>query len=155
MAAFLGEDTLVQKHLASSQKLLSQLPREYNDQFDHVSWYQYKGTCALILNQHECAAEELQQAIDNLPARSIIRLATTLCVSPLYARSPNRDPCLEVTKRAADVVKTISAPRLNKQFVEYVHQEILASFPDDYEIKSFAADIQLQILPVERVVHLN
>ena len=72
MAAFLGEDTLVQKHLASSQKLLSQLPREYNDQFDHVSWYQYKGTCALILNQHECAAEELQQAIDNLPARSMI-----------------------------------------------------------------------------------
>ncbi len=143
MAAFLGKDTLMQRYLDSSQMVLTQLPYEYNDEFDHTSWHQYKGTCALILNQNNTAAEELQMAIDGLPPQSMIRHIITL--TPLaiaYARERQRDRCLETIKRAATVVKTINSSSLNKQFVDYIQQEILGPFADDQDIQAFASETQ-------------
>jgi len=147
MAAFLGNDTLMQRYLDASQMFLAQLPYEYNDEFDHASWHQYKGTCALILNQNDIATEELQVAIESLPPQSMVRHIITL--TPLaiaYARERNRERCLETIKRATTVVKTINSASLNKQFVDYLQREILVPFADDQDIQALASETQQRLM---------
>ncbi len=147
MAAFLGNDRLMQRYLDVSQTFLAQLPDEYNDEFDHASWHQYKGTCALILNQNDTATEELQMAIDSLPLQSMVRHIITL--TPLaiaYARERNRERCLETMKKATTVVKTINSASLNKQFVDYLQREILVSFAGDQAIQALASEAQQQLM---------
>jgi tetratricopeptide (TPR) repeat protein len=147
MAAFLGNDTLMHRYLDASQTFLAQLPYEYNDEFDHASWHQYKGTCALILNQNDTATEELQVAIESLPPQSMVRHIITL--TPLaiaYARERNRERCLETIKRATTVVKTINSASLNKQFVDYLQREILVPFADDQDIQALASETQQRLM---------
>lgn len=148
MAALLHNDLLHQKYLDASQSMLAQLPYEYNDEFDHVSWHQYRGTCALILNQNDTATVELQRAIDSLPLQSMIRhIITLLPLIIAYAREENRDRCLESIKRAIVVLKIINSPTLNKQCVDYIQQEVVSLFRGDHEIQEFAYEAQRQLAP--------
>ena len=147
MAALLGKDKVMWEYLDTSQTMLSQLPYEYHDEFDHVSWHQYSGTCALILNQNDKAAEELQTAMDRLPPESLIRQIITLMpLAIAYARTKDRERCLETLKRAAVVANTIHSPTLNKQFANYIQQEMLGSFTSDRDFQTFASDIERQVL---------
>jgi len=155
-AAFLGETKSVHKHLDASEALLELLPPTYTEEFDHASWHQYSGTCALILKQYEHASEELVRAIDTLPQQWLVRHATALMpLAIVYARQRERDRCVEIAKKAAQVVKAMNAPSLNRQFVEYLEQEILSSFPGDSHISTFVTDARQQLLATPASAHID
>jgi tetratricopeptide (TPR) repeat protein/DNA-binding XRE family transcriptional regulator len=146
-AAFLGEFKLVQKHLAASESLLEHLPTTHVEEFDHASWHQYAGTCALILEQYDYAVEELQYAIQTLPPNWLMRHATALMpLAIAYARAGEREKCLEIVEKAAQVIQEMHAPSLNQQFVGYLEQEIQVAFPGDLSISTSTARIRQQIM---------
>jgi tetratricopeptide (TPR) repeat protein len=144
IAALLGETEVVQRNLAASEALLEYLPPNYTEEFDQASWHQYAGTCALILKQHDKAAKELQQSVDTLPPQWLVRHATALMpLAIAYARGRDRDRCLATVEKATQVVGEINAPTFNRQFVEYLEQEIVGQFPDDPQISDvFARTLQ-------------
>jgi transcriptional regulator with XRE-family HTH domain len=151
IAALLGETEVVQRNLAASEALLEHLPSTYTEEFDHASWHQYSGTCALILNQHDKAARELQQAVDALPPQWLVRHATALMpLAIAYARGRDRDRCLATVEKAVRVIVEMNAPTFNRQFVSYLEQEILSRFPGDPQISDIVTRTRqhLVALPV-------
>ncbi len=155
-AAFLGETEIVQKNLSASEALLEQLPYIHIEEFDHASWHQYAGTCALILKHYDHSIEELQRAIDTLPPHWLVRHATALMpLAIAYARKRERDRCFETLKKVAQVVKAINASSLNEQFVKYLGQEILGSFHGDAQISAFVTDARQQLISSYASVHVN
>jgi tetratricopeptide (TPR) repeat protein len=155
-AAFLGETEIVQKNLSASEALLEQLPYVHIEEFDHASWHQYVGTCALILKRYDHSVEELQRAIDTLPPQWLVRHATALMpLAIAYARKRERDRCFETLKKVAQVVKAINASSLNEQFVKYLGQEILGSFHGDAQISAFVTDARQQLIASYASVHVN
>jgi tetratricopeptide (TPR) repeat protein len=146
-AAFLGKIELVQKNLDASEALLEQLPSAHVEEFDHASWHQYAGTCALILEQHDYAIEELQRAIDTLPPNWLVRHATALMpLAIAYARKRERERCLEVVEKTAQVIQVMHAPSLDQQFMGYLDREIQVAFPHDLSISTSTAQIRRQIM---------
>lgn len=146
-AAFLGETKLVKKNLDASEMLLEQLPLTHVEEFDHASWHQYAGTCALILEQYDRAIEELQQAIDTLPSNWLVRHATALMpLAIAYARKREREQCLQVVEKTAQVIQVMHAPSLDQQFIGYLDQEIQMAFPHDLSISTSTAQIRRQIM---------
>jgi transcriptional regulator with XRE-family HTH domain len=149
-AAFLGETEFVHKQLAASEALLEQLPPTSTEEFDHASWHQYAGTCALILEHHETAIRELKLAVETLPPQWIVRHATALMpLAIAYARGRERERCFETVKKAAQVVDVMNALSLNRQFAEYLEQEILASFPGDRQIRTFVTDARRRLVAAD------
>lgn len=146
MAAFLGETELVRKNLGASEELLERLPLVPTEEFDHASWHQYVGTCALILNQYDQAIRELQLAVDALPPHWLVRQSTALMpLAIAYARKRERDRCFELVEKAHRVIREMNAPSLNRQFVKYLKEEIQVAFPDDSHIGAFITEVQQQL----------
>ena len=146
-AAFLGESEVVQKNLDASELLLERLPSTYVEEFDHASWHQYAGTCALILEQYDRAVQELQHAIQTLPPNWLMRYATALMpLAIAYARLREREKCLDIVEKAAQVLQEMHSPSLNQQFVGYLEQEIQVAFPGDLSISTSTTRIQQQIM---------
>ncbi len=136
-AAFLGENKLVQEKLHASKTLLEQFPQALHDEFDYISWHQSAGTCALILGHHNDAINELQQAIDVLPANLVLRNVTILMpLAIAYARIRERDKCLEITTRVVQCSKELKSPNINQQFSHYLHEEIQKAFRGDPQINA-------------------
>ena len=145
-AALLGEQKLVQKSLDKSAKLLDQLPSIPVEEFDHASWHQFAGTCALILNQSDQAIRELQRAIDMIPSDWLVRQAITLIpLSIAYARHKERDKCIAAVEKAAQVVQAMSSAAFQQQFLGYLEQEIEVAFPGDRQISTLVAKIRQQL----------
>jgi tetratricopeptide (TPR) repeat protein len=155
-AALLGETTLAEKQLDASRALLEQLPLTSTEEFDHASWHQYAGACALILKHDDHAIEELQRALDTLPPHWIVRHVTALMpLAIAYARKRERDRCLETAKKAAQVVKIMNAPSLNRQFMAYLEQEVAGSFPGDSHISTFVTDVRRQLFAAPSAVGIT
>jgi tetratricopeptide (TPR) repeat protein len=155
-AAFLGETNIVQKNLAASEGLLEQLPFTAIEEFDHASWHQYAGTCALILKHHARAAEELQRAVESLSPHWLVRQATALMpLAIAYARARERDRCLETLEKAAQVIRTMNASGLTRQFVVYLDEEIQTAFPAEPQISAFIATARQQPLTMHTFDRLH
>ncbi len=147
-AAYLGDVKAVEAQLRASETLLKDLPA--HEEFDHASWYQHAGTCALILTHYDDAISQLQQAMDALPPQWTLRHATTLMPLVLaYARKQEREASLVIAEKAIPVISAINSPSLNRQFVTYLHQELLGSFPTDPHIHAFVAETQQRLLPAK------
>jgi tetratricopeptide (TPR) repeat protein len=148
IAAYMREAEGVQARLNASQALLENLP--VHEEFDRTSWLQHAGACALILDQYDVAVRHLQQALDELPSHWTLRYATTLM--PLVialARSRQREACLAVAEKAIPIISAINAPSMNRQFVEYIQQEVLGAFPGDPQMSALASDAQQRLLPMK------
>jgi tetratricopeptide (TPR) repeat protein len=143
LAALVGNRTLHHRYLDASRERLEHVPYDYHDEFDHASWHQYKGTCALILKQYATATEELQMAMTTIPPRSLIRQVITLMpLAIAYARQREREQCLDTIKQAAAVVKAIRSPSLCSQFVAYLRQEIVPCFTGEKAIQAVATETE-------------
>ena len=146
----------MRRNLAASEALLAHLPPTYTEEFDHASWHQYTGTCALILKRHDKAARELQQAVDALPPQWLVRHATALMpLAIAYARGRDRDRCLATVEKAVRVIGEMNAPSFNRQFVEYLEQEILGQFPGDPQISDVVARTRQHLIAMPDSSRIN
>lgn len=146
VAAYTGDSKVVQAKLAASEMLLQDLPP--HEEFDAANWHQLAGTCALILEQYDEAITHLEHALKELPPQWILRQATALMPLALaYARKQERDSSLSIAQKASVAVNTINSPGLSRQFVGYIQQELLGSFPTDTHIHAFVSDTQQRLLP--------
>ncbi len=147
-AAYLGNVKDVEAKLSLSEDFIKDLPA--HEEFDHASWHQHAGACALILAHYDLAIRHLEQAMDELPPQWTLRHATTLMPLALaYARRQKRDASLAIAEKAIPVIKTINSPSLSKQFIGYMQKEFIGSFPDDPHIHTFVADTEQRLLPAK------
>jgi len=146
VAAYTGDSKAVQAKLAASEALLHDLPP--HEEFDAANWHQLAGTCALILEQYDDAITHLEYALKELPPQWILRQATALMPLALaYARKQEREASLSIAQKASVAVNTLNSPGLSRQFVGYMQQELLGSFPTDTHIHAFVTDAQQRLLP--------
>jgi len=149
-AAYLGDTKDVHSKLSRSESLLRDLPP--HEEFDHACWHQHAGACALILEQYDEAVTHLQQALQELPPQWTLRHATTLMPLTLaYAKKQDKGASLVIAEKAIPVMSAINSPSLSKQFVDYIRQEFIGSFPDDAHIETFVADTQQRLLPTQAI----
>ncbi len=147
-AAYIGDMKNVEAKLSLSEDLIKNLPA--HEEFDHTSWHQHAGACALILAHYDTAISHLQQAMDELPPHWTLRHATTLMPLALaYARRQERDASLTIAEKAIPVVSALNAPSLSKQFVAYMQKEFISSFPGDPHIHTFVAETEHRLLPTK------
>jgi len=153
-AAYLGDVKNVEAKLTLSEDLIKDLPA--HEEFDHASWHQHAGACALILAHHDNAIRHLQQAMDELPPQWTLRHATTLMPLALaYARRQERDASLAIAEKAIPAISALNAPSLSKQFVEYMQKEFIGAFPGDPHIHTFVAETQNRLLPAKATATSN
>ena len=146
VAAHTGDIKTVETKLTTSERLLENLPP--HEEFDRVSWHQVAGACALILGQYDEAIQHLQQAMNDLPTHWTLRHATTLMPLTLaYARKQERDATLAIAQKATSAISTINSPSMSKQFVAYLQQELLESFPADPHIQTIVTEAEQRLLP--------
>lgn len=147
-AAYLGDVRDVRAKLAASERLLKDLPP--HEEFDHACWHQHAGACALILGQYDDAISHLQQAMDELQPQWTLRHATTLMPLTLaYARKQDKEASLEIAEKAIPSITALNSPSLSSQFVGYVRQELIGSFPGDSHIQTFVEDTQQRLIPAQ------
>src|ERR1700686_3033544 len=90
--------------------------------------------------------------MQELPPQWTLRHATTLMPLTLaYARKQDREASLTIAKQAIPVMNAINSPSLSRQFVEYIRQEFIGSFPGDTHIETFVADTQQRLLPTRAI----
>jgi len=153
-AAYVGDVKNVEANLNLSEDLIKDLPA--HEEFDHASWHQHAGACALILGHYDRAIRHLQQAMDELPPQWTLRHATTLMPLALaYARRLERDASLAIAEKAIPVINAINSPSLSKQFIGYMQKEFIGSFPGDPHIHTFVTDTEHRLLPIKATVTGN
>ena len=149
-AAYLGDAKDVHSKLSTSESLLRGLPP--HEEFDHACWHQHAGACALILAQYDEAVTHLQQALHELSPQWTLRHATTLMPLTLaYARKQDKEASLTIAEQAIPVMNAINSPSLSGQFVAYIRQELIGSFPGDNHIETFVADTHQRLLPTQAI----
>lgn len=144
-AALLENGGQVQARLDASEELLALLPG-YHEEFDRVSWLQQAGTCALNLKQYDVAVIQLQQALDELPARWTLRVVSTaLPLARALARKKELHRALALAETTLPIVKASQSPTLIQEFVNYLQTELLSSFPRDDRCQKVVVEAQRQL----------
>lgn len=144
-AALLGDERGAETRLDASKQLLEYLPMQH-EEFDRTSWLQQAGICALYLKQNDLAAEQLQQALDELPARWTLRyLSTALPLAKAYTRMRERDQALHVVQNAVPVIQSVQAGTFTEEFQSFLHDDLLTSFPGDKRCQRAIIDVQKQL----------
>lgn len=139
-AAHLSDASGTQRYLDESEALLQYLP-EHHDEFDRASWHGYAGVCALILKRYDVATEEFEAAMSLFPPESILHhVLIFIPFTIAYAHLRDRDQCLIIAKKASLSIKLLGASSMKKQFMDYIQQEIISSFPNDKQVRDFARD---------------
>jgi tetratricopeptide (TPR) repeat protein len=143
-AALMGEEKLVQARLHASEELLDYLPG-LHEEFDRASWLQQAGTCALTLGQYDLAAEQLRQALDELPPQWTLRyVPTALSLVGTMMHRGDLDEALALAQRTLPLVKGAQAPALTEEFTGYLQREVLAQYPNDKRCQTFVSEVQRQ-----------
>jgi tetratricopeptide (TPR) repeat protein/transcriptional regulator with XRE-family HTH domain len=144
-AALMGEEKQVQARLHASEELLDYLPG-LHEEFDRASWLQQAGTCALTLGQHDLAAEQLRQALDELPSQWTLRyVLTALFLVGALMHKGQLDEALTIAQRTLPLVKGTHAPALTEEFTGYLQKEVLAQYPNDKRCQTFVSEVHRQL----------
>lgn len=129
--------------LAATKVLLDQISP--NEEFDHASWLQLAGKLSLMMDDCPKAIHYCNQALQMLPQDAIVRQVITLI--PLiiaYARQREMDTSLHVAEKTVPMLVTVNAPMTNKQFREYMQEDLLRAYPNEQRVCNFVADMQNQ-----------
>ncbi|MGB8343549.1 MAG: hypothetical protein WCD86_01630 [Ktedonobacteraceae bacterium] len=135
-----------QRYLDASAAYLQYLP-DHNEEFDRASWSHYAGICATHLGQYDLAIQRLEYSRDKLAPGWNLRYAiilTSLVIA--YAMAKERDKSVATAEQTISVLKTIQAPRLNRQFIEYAQCSLISSFPGDKQIRTLIDEASRQLL---------
>ncbi|HJT58362.1 MAG TPA: hypothetical protein VJ761_17790 [Ktedonobacteraceae bacterium] len=152
VAALMGDEKEVQSKLSSSEKLLDYLS-DPHEEFDRAGWYQVAGVCAIHLKQNDLAVKQLQQAREFLPPQWILHNANTLmALVTAYAFTGEQNASFEAVEEVIPLIKTLNAPGIARQFVQYINCALLESFPNDTRVKALLIDKQQQLLPIKSSV---
>lgn len=138
-AMMMGNHTLAKQKLDEAALYLEQFsPKE---EFDRTSWLQLAGKQALMAGEHGEAVTFLETALADNPSHLLVRHASILIpLAIAYARMEERDTSLRIARQALPVMVTINAAMTNKQFIDYIRQDILGSFPHDTAVHTFLTD---------------
>lgn len=144
-AALLGDEREVEIRLDTAKQLLEYLPMP-NEEFDRTAWLQQAGICALYLQQNRIAAERLQQALDELPARWTLRyLSTALPLVKAYTHMRELDRALHIVQNTIPMIQSVRAEILTREFQNFLHDDLLKSFPGDKRCQRTIIDAQKQL----------
>lgn len=144
-AAIIGDERGAETRLAASERLLEHLPAPHVE-FDHASWLQQAGMCALHLDQNEVAARRLQQALNELPAHWALRyVSTAIPLAKAYARVSELDESLKIVEATVPIVRSIQAPALTQEFQSFLAVELPKSFPHNERCRAITAEAQRQL----------
>jgi tetratricopeptide (TPR) repeat protein len=143
-ATRLHEKRTASEKLESSEALLDQLAP--NEEFDRSKWLQQADIYALYLKQNDLAAERLQQALDELPARWLLcYLSTALPLAKAYTRMKERDQALHVVQNTLPVIQSVQSGTFTEEFQSFLQDDLLKSFPGDQRCQRAIIDAQKQL----------
>lgn len=146
-AALMGDAYEVEARLSASEELLEHLTAPH-EEFDHVSWFQEAGTCALLLKQYGVAAQHLRRALNELPPQWSLRyVSTAVPLSRALIHTGELDEALTIIQRTTPVIKSIRATALTQEFTDFLERELLPKVVNDKErqIAVIAAKQQLAL----------
>ncbi len=143
-AALLSDERGAKTRLDASRELLEHLPLPH-EEFDRASWLQQAGICALFFHQYNLATEQLQQALNELPAHWLLRyLSTALPLARVYICMRERDQALSIVRNMLPVVRSAQAKALTEKFFALL-RELASRFPDDNHCHLFLSEAQNQL----------
>jgi transcriptional regulator with XRE-family HTH domain len=144
-AALIGDVRGSESRLDASERLLGHFPAPH-EEFDHASWLQQAGMCALHLQQHNVAAEQLQLALNELPAHWALRyVSTAVPLAKAYARISELDKALRIVETTIPIVRSIQAPTLTQEFQSFLEIELPKSFPDNERCRTITTEARQKL----------
>lgn len=144
-AALIGDEKDMQIRLATSKELLEYIPGNH-EEFDHSSWFQHAGTCALNIGHYDLAVTQLQQAINGLPVEWTLRyLSTSLSLARAFACLKELDETLAIAYKILPVITSIQAALLKQKFLHYLQSDLLGNFPDDKRCQTLLTQARQQL----------
>lgn len=144
-SANLHDTGAVKKKLAMAEKLVEQLSSPH-EEFDQVSWLQHTGTCALYLGHYAQAAQQLQQALDELPSQWKLRaIATALSLIKALIHTKELKKAVEVSEKTLPLITSIQATVFAHKLVEYLQTDLLETFPHERFCHTFVAEVRQQL----------
>lgn len=143
-AMTMGEYTLSQHKLAESEAYLDRIsPKE---EFDRTSWLQLAGKRSLMAGDPKQAVAHLEEALAVIPSHWLVRRAGILIpLAIAYARMRERDLSIQMAQQMVPVLVAMNAPMTNKQFAEYLSQDLLGLAPHDEQTYSFVREARHQL----------
>lgn len=145
IAAIVGDTRGSESRLDASEQLLEPLPAPH-EEFDHTSWLQQAGMCALHREQYPLAIQHLQQALDELPVQWALRyISTAVPLAKAYARTNELDEALRIVEKTVPVVKATQAPALTHEFRSLLEIELPQRFPGNERCRAITAETQQQL----------
>jgi tetratricopeptide (TPR) repeat protein len=123
------------------------------EEFDRASWLQLAGKRALMSSDYRQATDYLEEALAANPPHWLVRQAGILIpLAIAYARRRERDVSLQVARQALPVLSALNAPMTNKQFADFLRQDLIGLFPHDRHIRTFVMETQRQFPQLAPVV---
>jgi tetratricopeptide (TPR) repeat protein len=144
-AAIIGNTKEAHTKLQASEKLLDHFPG-LHEEFDHLSWHQYAGICALKPGKHEDAINELQKALEGLPISWRLRYASTaLPLASGLIRQKRLEEALAVAEKVLPVVQSSQSVQLIQNFTQFLHEDLIKYFPHNQRSNMFFKRSQVEL----------
>lgn len=145
IAAIVGDVRGSESRLVASEQLLEHLPTPH-EEFDHASWLQQAGMCALHREQYPLAIQHLHQALDELPVQWALRyISTAVPLAKAYVRTNELDEALRIVEKTVPIIKATQAPALTHEFRSLLEIELPQRFPGNERCRAITAETQQQL----------
>ena len=145
-AALMQDSTEVDNRLRASKGLLEQLP-SLHEEFDHVSWLQQAGACALNLEDYLSAIRYLEQALDTLPSGWLLRYAaTSIPLAKALTRTGKVEQAITIARKTLPILTSAHARLLTGQFLNYLNDDLLTMFPHDTQCEALVVEAQQRLM---------
>jgi len=144
-AALLGDMRGSESRLHASERLLEHLPAPH-EEFDHASWLQQAGVCALHFQQNDIAASRLEQALSQLPVQWALRyISTAVPLAMAYTRMRELDEALRIVEKTVLIVRSVQAPALTQEFQSFLEMELPKTFPENERCRMITLEAKQQL----------
>ncbi|MBV9230286.1 MAG: tetratricopeptide repeat protein, partial [Chloroflexi bacterium] len=113
-----------------------------NEEFDRAAWHMLAGKYSLMTKDYSTALDHFKESLTVLPeAWTLRRTMTSIGLIKAYAQMKERDQSLIVADKVVPMVQAINARVTNRWFNEYLHQDLLGTFPTDERVHTFVRDV--------------
>ena len=144
-AALMGDAREAETRLRASEQLLEYLPMPH-EEFDHTSWLQEAGVCALILKRYNVAITQLRQALQELPPQWSLRyVSTAVPLSKALIHTGELDEALTIVQRTAPVVASLRAAALTQEFTNFLEADLLPKVANDESRQNVVIEAKQQL----------
>jgi transcriptional regulator with XRE-family HTH domain/tetratricopeptide (TPR) repeat protein len=144
-AALVGDRKLAIEMLHACELLLDQLPGPH-EEFDRSAWLESAGVCALRLGDVDAAVGQLQRALNDTPVHWTQRRAlTTIGLAKAFAFQGERDATLAAAYELLPQLEAVRSRELVDQFLHYVNEVLLTSFPNDINCLALIAEARTRL----------